>query len=274
MAKSKPLVSVIIPAYKAAHTIGLAIESILGQTYQNLEVIIIDDRSPDTTWEVINKYAAQDKRIRPYQNDVNMGVGGNRARGIELAKGEFICWQDADDISMPDRIESQLQLLLDDPNIGVVGGYLEFFGEGVKPSIRKYAASDADLRKTIFRYNPVAQPASMFRKECFDKLGGYDPSLKLSEDLEMFFRVGTKYTFANIQKVAIKYRQDASSLTHANLRQMEWTTFKLRLRYARNKAYRPGIVDCIYNLIQFCSMILPSKTKVAIFNKLRNSSNA
>lgn len=267
-----PLVSVVLPAYRAAATIGPAIESILTQTYDHFELIIIDDCSPDKTWDLIETYSKKDRRIRAYRNEHNLGIGGNRARGIELAKGDFICWQDSDDISLPRRIELQVACLVANPNVGVVGGYIELFGEGMRPSIRKYAPDDQSLRKSVFRYNPVAQPASMFRKACYETLGTYDESYKVSEDLEMLLRVGTKYEFANVQEVVLKYRQDDNSLTRANLRAMELTAIRLRLKYSRTAAYHPSAVDYIYNILQLISVfIVPPKLKIALFNKFRNA---
>lgn len=275
MAKSEQnFVSVIIPAYNSAEVVGEAIESILGQTYSNFELIIIDDCSTDDTWAVVSEYKQRDGRIRAYKNDINLGIGGNRARGIELAKGRYICWQDADDISLPDRVELQARCLDDNPEVGVVGGFLEFFGKDTRPSVRKYAPKDVDLRRAIFRYNPIAQPASMFRKECYDKVGSYDPSYRFSEDLEMFFRVGAVYEFANVQRVVLKYRQDQKSLTHANLRKMEWATIKIRLQYANHPAYAPNWVDYAYNICQILTMVIPSRLKVALFNHIRNSKKA
>jgi len=267
-----PLVSVIIPAYNVESVIGEAIESILTQTYQNIEVIIIDDRSKDGTWRIVQEYAAKDRRIRAYQNEANLGIGGNRAKGIELAKADYICWQDSDDISLPHRVHDQVMYLLDHPKVGVVGGFIQFFGGGEAESIRKYAEKDSELRAKIFRYNPVAQPASMFRKSCFTELGMYDERYKVAEDLDMLFRVGTTYEFANVQSVVLRYRQASTSLTRKNLKAMELTAIALRRKYAKHAAYHASIGDYIYNSIQYLSVFLiPPMLKMKLFMLLRNS---
>lgn len=272
MTDSQHKVSVIIPAYNCALYIADSINSITSQTYKNLECIVIDDCSTDNTWEIIQSLSRADARIKPHRNLQNVGIGANRRHGIELAVGEYICWQDADDISLPGRVERQVDFLRNHPEVGAVGGFLEFFGDKTPSSIRKYAADDEKLRKDIFKYNPVAQPAAMVRRECYETIGSYDESYTVSEDLEMLFRIGTKYKFGNIQEVAIRYRQHASSLTVSKLRHMELTTLKLRWRYARHSSYKPDIVDFVYNVAQFISIFLiPSRLKMAIFNKLRNS---
>lgn len=266
----KKLVSVIIPAYNAEAYIAEALDSILKQTYQNFEVIIIDDASVDRTLAIAKRYAAKDKRIRVYENESNKGVGANRTRGIELAKGEYICWQDADDISLPERLQSQVSYLDTHAEVGVVGGFIEFFDNTTTGPIRRYVETDDMLRKSIFRYNPVAQPASMFRAECFEKVGAYDERYKVSEDLEMLFRVGVHYKFANVQQVILKYRQSSTSLTRANLRRMEIVTLNLRKKYAKNPAYSFSLFDRIYNLIQRLTLtFMPTSMRMAVFRLIR-----
>lgn len=268
----KNLVSVIIPAYNASSFLAESVESVLRQTYQSIECIIIDDYSSDDTWKIIKQYAAKDSRIRAYRNESNLGVGATRSRGITLAKGQFICWQDADDVSVVDRISQQLEYLISHPDVGIVGGWMEFFGEGTKPSVRRYAEEDTALRRNIFRYNPVAQPAAMVQRKCYDKVGLYDESYVVDEDLEMLFRLGTEYKFANVQDVVLRYRQSKNSLTRSKLRLMELTTIALRREYAKQKAYQANIGDYVYNVLQYMSIyFIPPKLKITIFNYLRNS---
>lgn len=272
MSNGSPKVSVIIPAYNSAKYIIAALDSIKSQTYQDIECIVIDDCSTDETWELIQSAVKNDKRIKAYSNSKNIGIGGNRRYGIELARGEFICWQDADDLSTPTRIEKQVEFLLKNPEVGAVGGFLKFFGEGIKESTRKYAEDDKQLRRCIFRFNPIAQPAAMVRSECFKSVGTYDTRYHVSEDLEMFFRIGTKYKFGNIQEIAVLYRQHSGSLTASKLRSMELATLKLRWKYSKHHAYNPMLGDYIYNIAQFVSIyLLPGKLKITLFNKLRNS---
>lgn len=272
MSKTSPRVSVIIPAFNAQNVIAESLKSILNQTYGAIECIVIDDCSTDRTWQILQEFAASDTRVRIYQNQNNLGVGGNRNKGIGLAKGEFICWQDADDIALPDRIALQLRYLQENPQVGVVGGYLQFFGTNVKESIRKYPEHDRELRKIIFKFNPIAQPAMMCRAECFRAVGLYNEKYRVDEDLDMLFRLGEKYEFANVQQVVIRYRQDEKSLTGANLKHMELMTIRLRKLYAGSPAYKPTMFDYAYNLVQYLSIfIIPPKLKIRLFNLLRNT---
>ena len=266
---NNPLVSVIIPAYNAEKYVAEAINSILSQTYKNIEVVIIDDASTDGTLKIIQKYQLKDERIRLYSNEKNMGIGANRARGIKLAKGEYICWQDADDISLPNRIASQVSYLQGHPDVGVVGGFIQFFDETGDGVIRRYEENDTALRSKIFRYNPIAQPASMFRSDVYRNVGTYNPDYVVSEDLEMLFRAGTKYHFANIQEVVLKYRQTMNSLTRSSLRNMEKAALSLRMLYSKNSEYHFTVLDALYNIAQHISMILPLNLRMYIFRVVR-----
>lgn len=266
----EPLVSVIIPAYNASKYIRECVESIIGQTYENIEIIIIDDKSTDNTLEIAEEYQKKNPKVFVYQNEKNLGIGANRTKGIGIANGTYICWQDSDDVAFPKRIELQVDYLEVHEKVGVVGGFLEFMSEDGKPlKTRKYEEKDAALRKSIFRYNPVAQPASMFRRSVYQEVGTYDEELDVSEDIEMLFRTGVHYEFANVQEKVIRYRQLDTSLTRSKLRKMELTVLRLRRRYATNSAYKFTFLDGVYNLAQFTSIILPIPVRLALFQLIR-----
>jgi glycosyltransferase involved in cell wall biosynthesis len=267
--KTNPLVSVIIPAYNAGKYLGEAIDSILSQTYNNIEVIIINDASKDDTLKIAEDYKRKDKRIAVYNNKTNLGIGKNRALGIELAKGDYICWQDADDISLPNRVAKQAEYLDNHKDVGVVGGFIHFFGEKGDGVVRKYEETDIPLRGKIFRYNPVAQPASMTRADVYNKVGTYNSDYIVSEDLEMLFRIGTRYHFANIQEIVLEYRQSNSSLTRLNLRRMEKSAISIRKRYSNNPEYNFTFLDKMYLFAQNLSISLPTKLRMFIFRIIR-----
>lgn len=255
--------------YNAAPYIEESLTSILEQTYKNIEVLVIDDKSTDKSVDIVTSIAKKDKRVVLLKNAKNLGIGGNRDKGIQHAKGEYICWQDADDISLPRRIELQVGFLEAHPRVGVVGGYITFFDENGPASTRTYAMDDSKLRASIFRFNPVAQPASMMRAECFAQVGGFNSKYRLSEDLEMLFRIGTEYEFGNVQEVVLMYRQSGGSLTAANLKEMEKATLKIRDSYKHHEAYNYTLGDGIYNALQGASMAMPTGLRMRIFKFIR-----
>ncbi|MEO5690812.1 MAG: glycosyltransferase [Candidatus Saccharimonadales bacterium] len=270
--KKNPLVSVIIPAYNAESYIKIAIDSIQDQTYKNLEIIVIDDKSTDNTLSIANQLAEKDERIKLIKNTTNIGIGGNRNKGIEKSNGDYICWQDADDISRPDRIQNQVDYLESHPEVGMVGGFITFFEDEHEGKTRRYAEDDQTLRYNIFKYNPVAQPACMVRRACYERVGLYDSSLRVSEDLDMIFRIGEKFKFGNIQEVVIKYRQTSGSLTSSNLKEMEKVTLMLRDKYRYSDSYHFSFFDVLYNTAQRWSLCMPNSLRMRIFQLIRGDS--
>lgn len=267
-----PKVSVLMPAYNSEKYIVEAIESILNQTFTDFEFIIIDDCSTDKTWEIIQKYSKNDKRILAIKNEKNLGISGNRNKLKKLAKGDYIMWQDSDDISMPNRMEKQVEVLSNDSEIGIVGGYINQFNESEDFSIRKYSDKDSELRSKIFRYSPCAQPASMIRKTVLDEVGDYDLNYPPAEDLDMSFRIGQNYKFTNIQDIVLKYRENYTGATFTKLKKMELATISIRLRYANSSQYNMRLSDHIYNILQYISIfIVPAKLKIFMFNLIRNT---
>jgi len=268
----KVKVSVVTPAYNAEKFLPEAIESILNQSYQNFEYIVIDDCSIDKTRKIIQHYGKKDKRIIAVSNEKNLGIAGNRNKGVSLAKGEYLIWQDADDISLPRRIERQVAFMDRHPKVGICGGFLQFFDQSGLRERRKYASDDKTLRSKIFRYSPVAQPAAIIRKKCLDEAGEYDLNYPPAEDIDMSFRIGRKYHFANLQETVIYYREHLNSATFRKLKIMELNTLKIRRKYVKGWGYKMTLADTVYNILQFYSIfIIPPKWKIWLFNKIRNS---
>lgn len=264
-------ISVITPAYNVERYIKEAIDSILSQTLPDFEFIILDDCSTDNTWEIIKQFAGKDNRIIAVRNEVRLGIAGNRNKGVSLAKGKYIVWQDADDISIISRLEKQYQFMEKNSDVGICGGYLQFFSDKGESGVRKYATDDKTLRKSIFRYSPVAQPAAIIRKKCFDDFGEYDLRYPPAEDLDMSFRIGTKYKFANLPQIVIKYRENYTSATFTRLRIIEVNTLEIRKKYARMPNYNITFFDKIYNIVQYISMlIIPARIKIWLFDLIRN----
>lgn len=269
MSDSEPLVSVVIPAYNAEKYLKDAVDSIQRQSYSAIELIIIEDCSTDNTLEVARNIEKMDRRVRVVENIHNMGVSANRRRGVELSRGEYICWQDADDISLPDRIAHQVNFLETHPEVGVVGGFITFFDETGERATRTYAENDSSLRETIFRYNPVAQPASMMRRSSVEMVGNFSSKYRLAEDLEMLFRIGEKYKFGNVQEIVLKYRQSPQSLTAANLRKMECAALEIKESYRMSSAYHYTRFDALYNFGQKASLYMPKWLRMKIFSLIR-----
>jgi glycosyltransferase involved in cell wall biosynthesis len=259
---------VITPAYNAASYIAAAVESVLAQTYREFEYIIVDDCSTDGTYEIIARYAEQYGCIKVVRNSVNLGIAGSRNRGLSLARGKYVMWQDADDVSLPYRMKEQVDLLERNPDVGIVGGGLRFFGHEGENRQRHYLTDDAAMRKIIFRYSPVAQPAAMVRKSVLDRCGEY--RYPPTEDLDMLFRIGRISKFANLNKIVLNYRESPTSATYSRLRLMERNTLRIRMRNLW-RGYSISSLDLLFNVLHMAALYLvPARTKLWLFSRLRD----
>jgi glycosyltransferase involved in cell wall biosynthesis len=273
MSLPKVSISVLLSVYNAEKYVGIAIESILNQTFTDFELIAIDDCSTDNSWQIVQKYMSSDGRIKAVRNHTNLGGCETLNVGLKLAKGKYIARLDNDDWSYPDRLERQFNFLESHPSVGIVGGTIEIMNEnGQLIGIRKYNISDKEIRKHIFRYSPFAHPLVMIRKTVLDKVGCYDPVFAPADDYELYFRIGSESQFENLPDVLLRYRVVSNSITSKQTKKMELATIKVRNCYSKNSNYHFSCIDKIYNILHYMSIFLiPSKIKIFLFNLLRNS---
>jgi glycosyltransferase involved in cell wall biosynthesis len=263
------LISVLMPAYNADRYVAKSIESILNQTHANFELLIIDDCSTDRTWEIISSFAEKDSRVKIIRNQANAGISANRNKLIALSKGKYIAWQDADDISKSYRLEKQLSFLLNNPGVGMVGGYLEFFDGEKSLYVRKYETDDEILKKNMFRQSPMAQPTVMVRKEALEKAGMFDEQLGQAEDLDLAYRIGNRYKWANIPEVLLKYRFHPASISNKNIRDNIRDTLMIRKKAAREYGYKMSITDYAAYAATWSMLFVPQSLVLVLFEKLR-----
>lgn len=206
-----------MPTYNTAKYIKKAIESVLNQTYYNLELIIVNDGSTDNTSELV--LAINDKRIKYFELEVNKGRGFARNYAISKCSGEYIAICDADDISLPDRIKLQVQFFDNNEDIDILGTQLLHFYD--KSSLRKvyhYPESPAAIERW---YNKgvmgVAHASCMLRKRCFIQMK-YEDKMSYVEDFELFLRLNKYYKMASLSKCLVLYRNDLSNVTWSRIR--------------------------------------------------------
>jgi len=166
--EQKPLVSVLMPAYNGEPYLIEAIESILNQTLTDFELVIIDDGSTDATWSILQEYAAQDRRIVLERNANNLGLIKTLNKGLSLVRGNFIARMDADDISLPERLEAQLNFLEQYPKVGLVGtAYYRMNSRG-EYKLRQPPLDYTGLRWQLLFGTPMCHAATMFRRQLYD----------------------------------------------------------------------------------------------------------
>lgn len=199
-----PKISVLMPAYNSEKYIAEAIESILNQTFGDFEFIIINDGSTDATPEIIRKY--NDSRIRFIDNPNNQGLITVLNQGLELARGEYIARMDSDDISVPERLELQVDYMDKHPDVGVLGGWcLKFTNDG-KTQILKMLENPGLL--DLFSHgNLVSHPSVMMRAAVLKKYGlKYDINYPHAEDFALWVQFAIVSKIYALPRVLVKYR--------------------------------------------------------------------
>lgn len=264
---NNPLVSVLIPTYNSEKYIKDTLEGILNQTYDNLEIVVIDDASTDKTLDIVRKYT--DKRIKLFLNNKNLGISGNMNKGIKLSNGKYLAIMDADDWSYPYRIEQQVNLMEDNPKVVLCSGYMDICDEDLNfINTRSYPTTDKNIRKAIVRYDPISHPASMWRVSKLIKTSLYNKNFPICRDYDLIVRISEFGEFQNISKSLIKYRVRKDSETGKRIRQTQWYSFYIQMKAHFEYGFTLKFSDILFITMRLiASIILPVSLQRAIANR-------
>ncbi len=214
-----PKITVLMPVYNGERFLAGTMHSILSQTYQDFEFLIIDDGSTDKSQELIEGF--HDPRIRILTNPRRLKLSGALNRGIDESAGTYIARMDADDIALPDRLRRQVEYLDTNPAIGLCGTWIERFGTGKKRVDKHFTESDQIKAYSLFDC-PFAHPTVMFRRDLFVRHAlRYDGSFYPTEDYELWTRALECFPCANIGEVLLCYRVHADSMTCSDWQEMD-----------------------------------------------------
>ncbi|MCA1994727.1 MAG: glycosyltransferase [Coleofasciculus sp. S288] len=205
-----PIISVIIPVYNGERTIKETVKSVLNQTLLNLEVIIINDGSQDSTLEVVSSIS--DPRIKIFSYP-NAGVSVSRNRGIAQATGEYISFLDADDLWTPDKLEAQLKALQANPEAAVAYSWTDWIdesGQFLRPGGHMIANGKV-YEKLLLRDFVESGSNPLIRRQALAEVGEFDSWVSPAEDWDMWLRLAARYEFVAVPSVQILYRICANS---------------------------------------------------------------
>lgn len=237
-----PLVSVIIPAHNSAAYIGQTLQSVLAQSITDIEVLVVDDGSTDTTASIIKEIALRDQRVH-YIHQVNQGVAVSRNTAMKQASGEFIAFIDSDDIWLPDHLKDVLEVMNDDKSIGLAHANIttmNLAGESIETLKRNVKLLSGHIfMPLLMRDEHIVCSTVVIRKLCVDKLGFFDEALTWwsSEDRDLWLRISREFKIAYLDRATTLYRINPSGLSYKfdNL-------LKARL-YVIDKLFKQAVID-------------------------------
>lgn len=214
---NSPLISVILPVYNAERYIAQAVESILAQTFTDFEFLITDDGSTDRSLKILQRYAAQDSRIRLTAGS-NQGVSKNRNQMLRQARGEFIAVMDADDIAAPDRFARQIEFLGQHPEVVCVGGAHALIDHKGRFIFQlRLPLENAEIQQAALAgHGSICHPCAMVRRSAMLAVGGYNEDLHSAHDLDLWLKLGEIGKLANLEASLLQYRIHTSSVSGKN----------------------------------------------------------
>jgi glycosyltransferase involved in cell wall biosynthesis len=211
----KPTVSVVMSVFNGEKYLPMAITSILDQTISDFEFLIIDDSSTDASLEIIQSFAQADHRIRVIKNDGHYGIPKSLNKGIALAQGEFIARMDADDISVPERFEKQIDFLHNNIDVAMIGSNIAFIDDdNVVISQSQYPCYPGQVRWRLLFSCSVVHPTVMFRKSLFNNDSFYyEETFTAAQDYELWSRISEDFRIANLPDVLLYLRKHENSVS-------------------------------------------------------------
>ncbi len=233
-----PTVSVLMSAYNAEAYIGKAVQSILNQTFNDFEFIIINDGSTDSTGNILESF--HDNRIVLVHKD-NTGLTKALNQGLSLARGEYIARMDADDISLPERLARQMQFLEENPATGLIGCHFYVIdSDGGQKSLCCPPIYNDEIQKELLMGNQFCHGSVVFRTECIKTVGLYREFFKFAQDFDLWLRIAEKYQCSNLAVPLYQWRGEQHSLSLRSLKeknnQFMYAAFAILLAKERRTA--------------------------------------
>ncbi len=212
------MISVIIPTYNRAFIVGKSIDSVLQQTYNDYEIIVVDDGSTDNTHDSLKPYF---NKIH-YEYKENGGIASARNRGLEIAQGEYIALLDSDDFWKPEKLERQMACFHAHPEYGMVAtrcvtNTVDTDFRTIEMNKIRRSGKSGWIYKDLFFRNFIRTSSVVIKKECFDKVGGFDESLPRCEEIDMWLRLSKQYPVGFINDVLTIYTRRPKEIRADNI---------------------------------------------------------
>jgi glycosyltransferase involved in cell wall biosynthesis len=260
-------VSVVMPLHNSGRYLAEAIESVLNQTHQNFEMIIVDDGSTDHSYGIAATYADKDARVKLLRSERNQGIVPTRNRLFEECSPDtaYVAVLDSDDVCMPDRLELQAAFLEAHPDHALVGGHTIIIDEDSREvGQRRYPTTYEEIKRVITRYNPIAQPTVMIRRSALADVGVYRRRYPRCHDYDLWCRMAARYRIANVDAFTLKYRLSSTQGKTTELR----ASLRYTLQIQREWLFHPGFFsppNVLCWLLEHGLLLLPDNVVLRLF---------
>ncbi|MBO5321616.1 MAG: glycosyltransferase family 2 protein [Clostridia bacterium] len=250
-------ISVIMAVYNAEKTLKEAVDSILNQTYKNIEFIICDDASTDNSYKLLEEYAKKDDRIILIKNEVNSRLSFSLNHCLKYATGEYVARMDADDISLPERLEKQMAFLKENPEYQLVGTAMQRFNEKGLADI-VYAVDNPDYY-TLRNKIPFHHATILTEKRMYDTVNGYTVSKRTmrAQDYDLWFRFyANGFKGTNMREALYLVREDENAIRRRTFK-VRYNAFKTTLigfkllKYPKTWLIRPAVEMVVKSIVPF-----------------------
>ena len=262
----KPEISIIMPVHNAEKFLRKSIESLLNQECRNFELLIIDDMSRDSSRKIISEY--EDDRVLFFSNKKNEGVAKSLNRLIKHARGKYIVRMDADDISVTNRLDLQLEFMERNEEVGILGGQISMIDEAgeIVGNNSRFPLEHRAIAKELMYRCPIAHPTYFVRKKVYQELGGY--SNRPAEDYDFLLRaLSRNVKFANLPEIILFYRVHSESVSQRSELAQLFYAYQSYSKYKSlqfGKVYHEGDVENEdYKYIE-----LVRKSRMSFYGKL------
>ena len=226
-----PKISVVIPTYNREHYIEKAIDSVMAQTYQDFEVVLVDDGSEDNTREKIKKYG---ERVLYFYQE-NKGIPGARNTGIRNSRGDYIAFLDSDDYWRPEKLKRQMKLFNDHPDYGLVASCCASVEMDGSFRERNRLGKSGWVLNDIFKANFIRTSSAIIKKSCFEKVGLFDEQLQQCQEYDLWMRMAAEFPIGFINESLTVYVDNPKGISIDGLTGRLFRLIALEKEYLKEK---------------------------------------
>lgn len=248
-----PRATMLIGVYNNSTTLERAIDSILAQTMSELELIVIDDGSRDDSLAVARGAAARDPRVRVLEMGRNVGISRSLNEGLRAARAPFVAVQDADDWSEPQRLERQLAVLGQRPDVAVVGSLMREVDPGGAELAPRTRFASGDVTELLMRFNPIPNTCCCMRREAVLAVGGYDPRYRYAMEYDLWLRLAERWRLVSLPDPLSTREMSASNVAARAERAQTAEAIRIRMRALRRRHTLRGVQSLLVPAIAWAT---------------------